>query len=117
MENMNWRKSTYSGANGGNCVEVGTTRNMILVRDTKDAEGPRLSVGTAAWKAFTDQLKKLRAEHPPPWALASRAGGVPRAVVPFDDDDRDAAVTEERGRRAAGQASSYYDNGMPARHR
>jgi hypothetical protein len=57
MKNMNWRRSTYSGANGGNCVEVGDTANVVAVRDSKDADGPRLSVGSAAWKAFTEQLK------------------------------------------------------------
>ena len=74
MENMNWRKSTYSGANGGNCVEVGNTASVVSVRDTKDAAGPRLSVGTAAWKAFTEQLKKLRAEHPGRRLLLERPG-------------------------------------------
>ena len=36
-----WRKSTFSGANGGGCVEVAGYGGMILVRDTKDhGRGP-----------------------------------------------------------------------------
>jgi hypothetical protein len=54
---MNWRKSSYSSSNSGNCTEVATVPGAVLVRDSKDAEGPRLSVGTASWKAFTDLIK------------------------------------------------------------
>ena len=45
---MNWRKSTYSGANGGNCVEVGNTANVVAVRDSKNPDGPRLAFGREA---------------------------------------------------------------------
>ena len=31
-----WRTSSYSGTQGGNCVEVAGHDGMILVRDTKD---------------------------------------------------------------------------------
>jgi hypothetical protein len=36
-----WRKSSYSGGNGGGCVEVGAQSHAsrVLVRDTKDREG------------------------------------------------------------------------------
>lgn len=48
-----WRKSTYSGPNGGNCVEVGGTGRWVLVRDTADRDGFMLSVAPAAWRSFT----------------------------------------------------------------
>lgn len=48
-----WRKSTYSGGTGGNCVEVGHTARHVLVRDTQDREGRTLSVPAQAWEAFT----------------------------------------------------------------
>ena len=37
-----WRKSSYSGGNGGSCVEVGAQpqAGRVLVRDTKDRQGP-----------------------------------------------------------------------------
>ena len=47
----NWRKSTYSSANGGQCVEVATEAS-ILIRDTTDRAGFTLSVPASAWEAF-----------------------------------------------------------------
>lgn len=48
-----WRKSSYSGGEGGNCVEVGQRAGSVLVRDTKrHGEGPELAVGADAWRAF-----------------------------------------------------------------
>ena len=52
-----WRTSSYTGANGGNCVEVGHTGPMIAVRDTKDRQGPVLAFSAAAWKRFAGQVK------------------------------------------------------------
>ena len=48
----NWRKSSYSGANGGECVEVATA-GAVLVRDTADRNGPVLTFTADAWRAFT----------------------------------------------------------------
>jgi Domain of unknown function (DUF397) len=33
-DRLRWRKSTFSGANGGGCVEVADHDGMIMVRDT-----------------------------------------------------------------------------------
>jgi hypothetical protein len=52
-----WRKSSYSGSNGGNCVEVRDGPGVILVRDTADRNGPALAIDPAAWRRFTDQLR------------------------------------------------------------
>ena len=52
-----WRKSAYSDATGGNCVEVATCDQAIAVRDTADRDGVTLSVPAAAWQAFTAALK------------------------------------------------------------
>ena len=49
---VTWRKSTYSGANGGNCVEVGQAADRVLVRDSKDEAGAVLAVGADAWRRF-----------------------------------------------------------------
>jgi len=55
---MNWRKSSYSSSNGGECVEVGNdSRARVLVRDTQDRTGPMLRVTPSAWRKFTDQVK------------------------------------------------------------
>ena len=52
-----WRKSSYSGSNGGTCIEVGTAGPTVAVRDSKDPDGPRLAFAAATWKAFAGQLK------------------------------------------------------------
>jgi len=52
-----WRKSSFSGSNGGNCVEVAAT-DHVMVRDTKDnGTGPALGFTPVAWTAFTDTIK------------------------------------------------------------
>jgi hypothetical protein len=53
-----WRKSSYSGDNGGACVEV--ARNLpgaVAVRDSKDREGPVLAFAPADWQAFTAAVR------------------------------------------------------------
>jgi len=48
-----WRKSTRSGPNGGDCVEVaGNLPGVVGVRDSKDPTGPALAFEPAAWRAF-----------------------------------------------------------------
>jgi Domain of unknown function (DUF397) len=51
----NWRKSSYSGSNGGECVEVATA-GAVLVRDTADRNGPVLTFTPDAWRAFTTAI-------------------------------------------------------------
>jgi hypothetical protein len=77
MGNVNWRKSSYSGGQGGDCVEVASWRTSgytgngggncvevadgsrgIRVRDTKDRDGRALAFTGDAWEAFTESLKQ-----------------------------------------------------------
>jgi hypothetical protein len=53
---MDWRKSSYSGSNGGNCVEVGNG-DGVLVRDTTDRDGGTLAFTADAWASFTASLR------------------------------------------------------------
>jgi hypothetical protein len=58
LSRADWRKSSYSGTNGGNCVEI--ARNLpgvVAVRDSKDPGGPALAFTPADWEAFTAALK------------------------------------------------------------
>jgi hypothetical protein len=49
-----WRKSSYSSANGGACVEVACNLpGVVAVRDSKDPDGPALTFSPAQWQAFT----------------------------------------------------------------
>ena len=52
-----WRKSTYSDANGGNCVETASSDRVVLVRDTTNRDGGTLSFSAAAWRAFMADVK------------------------------------------------------------
>ena len=47
-----WFKSSYSGSNDNDCVEVALTPATVLVRDSKDPEGPHLTLTPAAWSSF-----------------------------------------------------------------
>jgi hypothetical protein len=65
-----WRKSTLSGGNGGNCVEVAavagwdaavankaTEDRVVVVRDSKNPEAGRLAYTLAEWDAFVAAVK------------------------------------------------------------
>ncbi len=51
-----WRKSSYSGNGGQDCVEVAANRS-VLVRDTTDRDGATLNISPEAWTSFTASLK------------------------------------------------------------
>jgi hypothetical protein len=56
-----WRKSTYSGGNGGNCVEVARVLpEAVAVRDSKYPDGPQLITSPAAWQVFMASVKAGR---------------------------------------------------------
>ncbi|MFH8259766.1 DUF397 domain-containing protein [Streptomyces roseolus] len=51
---LDWFKSSYSNGGGETCVEVANTPGTIHVRDSKNAEGPRLAFAPAVWAGFVD---------------------------------------------------------------
>ncbi|MGW1669504.1 DUF397 domain-containing protein [Streptomyces sp. NPDC002324] len=54
-----WHKSTYSGGDGGNCLEVAEGHpTHIPVRDSKTPLGPALVFRAEVWSAFVDDLKR-----------------------------------------------------------
>lgn len=58
LTRADWRKASYSGDNGGACVEV--ARNLpgvVAVRDSKNPHGPALVFTLADWDAFTAVVK------------------------------------------------------------
>lgn len=57
IDNQHWRKSSYSGNNGGDCVEVADRDNTVMVRDTKSRESGHLAVDAAAWARFVGDVK------------------------------------------------------------
>ncbi|MGW1028835.1 DUF397 domain-containing protein [Streptomyces sp. NPDC002577] len=55
-----WRKSSYSGANEGNCLEVNDTAlpASVPVRDSKNPHGPAVVFTAPAWTSFVTAVKK-----------------------------------------------------------
>jgi len=55
---LTWRKASYSGTNGGGCVEVATSMpGIVAVRDSKDPDGPVLTVSPDDWARFLTRLR------------------------------------------------------------
>ncbi|MFD8527582.1 DUF397 domain-containing protein [Streptosporangium canum] len=70
LSRAEWRKSSFSGNNGGDCVEVAELKDvtggpghkvehteLIAVRDSKDPDGPKLFFTPAEWDAFVNGVK------------------------------------------------------------
>jgi hypothetical protein len=56
-----WRKSSYSGGEGGSCVEVGQAHDTVLVRDTKQqGRGQVHRFPAIAWRTFIAAIKDNR---------------------------------------------------------
>ncbi|MFE9013345.1 DUF397 domain-containing protein [Streptomyces cyaneofuscatus] len=51
---LHWFKSSYSGSEGGNCIEVATCPHTVHIRDSKDLTVPALAVSSATWTSFVE---------------------------------------------------------------
>ncbi|MFJ5037708.1 DUF397 domain-containing protein [Streptomyces parvulus] len=51
-----WFKSSYSGGNATECVECAYVPHRTLIRDSKHADGPVLSVDAESWRCFVKTL-------------------------------------------------------------
>jgi Domain of unknown function (DUF397) len=64
LASAQWRTSSYSGGNGGQCIQVATQANtredlgqLCAIRDSKDPAGPVLVFRSRQWRAFTTVIK------------------------------------------------------------
>ncbi|MCG5215976.1 DUF397 domain-containing protein [Streptosporangium sp. KLBMP 9127] len=58
----NWRSS--GACNGGHCVEVAFSKDLVAVRDGKKGdEGPVLAFGLDEWESFITDVKAGRFDH------------------------------------------------------
>jgi len=63
LTRADWRKSSRSGDNGGNCVEVAhDLPGVVAVRDSKNPDGPVLIVSRDEWAGFTGRLRATASE-------------------------------------------------------
>lgn len=55
-----WRKASYSGNNGGACIEVANGARTVTVRDSKDKNGPHLEISRETWHSFISRIQRDR---------------------------------------------------------
>ena len=60
LSRARWRKSSFSGGGGSNCVELTDAGQAIAVRDSKQAPGPVLVFDQHAWRQFAAKVKAER---------------------------------------------------------
>jgi Domain of unknown function (DUF397) len=89
---MNWRKSSYSGSNSGNCVEVADHDNRVLVRDAKNRAGTVLRFTPDAWRRFADRVKRSLASAPGHVFRGTFASGARGCPLPCPASDTVATV-------------------------
>lgn len=53
-----WFKSSYSGSEGGDCVEVAAASATVHIRDSKNPDGPVLTVSPSTWSEFLDRVAR-----------------------------------------------------------
>ncbi|WP_330353934.1 DUF397 domain-containing protein [Streptomyces chartreusis] len=51
---IQWRKSSYSSDQGGECIEIAEAHASVAVRDSKNPAGPTLTLDPTAFTAFLD---------------------------------------------------------------
>ncbi|TYK46725.1 DUF397 domain-containing protein [Actinomadura decatromicini] len=56
---LTWRKASRSGENGGACVELASASDVIVVRDSKNPTGPRLTMSRPHFQHLARTLKNL----------------------------------------------------------
>jgi hypothetical protein len=53
-----WRKSSHSGGTGGECVELAAVPGCVLVRDSKDPDGPVITLDLAAARDLVSRVRR-----------------------------------------------------------
>ena len=53
---LSWRKSSYSGSSGGQCVEVAAS-GRVFVRDSKNPDRGHLGFSAQTWREFAARIK------------------------------------------------------------
>ncbi|MGW3334109.1 DUF397 domain-containing protein [Streptomyces rubiginosohelvolus] len=49
---LTWRKSSHSGGEQGQCVEIAETPSAIHIRDSKNTDGPSLTLAHTHFTTF-----------------------------------------------------------------
>ena len=54
-----WTKATRSNDSGDACIEVGTNSEVVAIRDSKDPDGPKISISHRNFRVLTNIVKNL----------------------------------------------------------
>lgn len=57
MTDSRWRKSSFSGGENNDCVELNLTPAASAIRDSKNPTGPVLTLTPTAWSALLHTTK------------------------------------------------------------
>jgi len=57
VRNVKWQRARACGTQG-NCVEVADLGDRIIMRDSKDPDGPTLTFTPFEWECFLDGVAK-----------------------------------------------------------
>jgi len=60
LDSDNWRKSSYSNTNGGDCVEVSLSEQVGAVRDSKARSAGILKFSPGRFAAFVKDVRDRR---------------------------------------------------------
>jgi hypothetical protein len=57
LPSATWRKSSHSGDEGGNCIELADLDSAIGIRDSKNSDGPALVIRRREFGALLARVK------------------------------------------------------------
>ena len=58
LASARWRKSSYSGGSGGNCVEVARMGDVVVIWHSQEPGGPVVAFTRGEWEAFLGGVAK-----------------------------------------------------------
>ncbi|MGW1144576.1 DUF397 domain-containing protein [Streptomyces sp. NPDC002454] len=59
-DRLDWFKSSYSGGDGGECVEIAAPAATVRIWDSKESGGPQLAFTRAAWVGLVTEVGRSR---------------------------------------------------------
>ncbi|MGX6740994.1 DUF397 domain-containing protein [Streptomyces xantholiticus] len=106
-----WRKSSYSGDTGGQCVEVADLAPHVAVRDSKNPDGPALTAHPRRLRGVRRRGGRRPALTTRPADLRASARTIGTFVLCPGDRGRDTGACDDRGKRRACRSGHFGGSG------
>jgi hypothetical protein len=108
--NLQWRKSSYSGSGGSDCVTVGQAATAIVVRDSKQGDrSPVLAFTPDTWRELLAAIK--------PSQNTPLGTSTERATISIDRADRGPCHAQNIERRLLPGSREAIETSARIRHR